>query len=131
MIEEDLEDTVFSVANEEDKNKIYDKVVTNLSQSEHEKHPPYKESAITILVDMGLNGGAALLILTPIILALLGLYVQTALYISWIIAIVLMFGIGLWVEESPVFAKKLKYGLYYAALALFILALVIILTSVL
>lgn len=131
MVEEDLEDSVFNVANEEDKKRMYDNVVVNLAQSEYEKHPSYKESAITILVDMGLNGGAALLILVPIILSWFGLYIQTALYLSWIVAVVLMFSIGLWVEESPVFVKKLKYGLYYAALALSILALVVILTSVL
>jgi hypothetical protein len=129
MVEEDLEDTVFSVVNDEDKQKIYDEVVANLAQSEHEKHPPYKESAATVLIDMGLNGGAALVILVPIMLSWLGLSIQTALYMSWIIAVVLMFGIGLWVEESPVLKKKLKYGLYYAALAFFILALVIALTS--
>jgi hypothetical protein len=131
MVKEDLEETVFSVTNDEDKQKMYDNVVANLAQSEHETHPPYKESATTILVDMGLNGGAALVILVPIILSWFGLFIQTALYLSWIIAVVLMFAIGLWVEESPVFAKKLKYGLYYAALALFILALVTILTSAL
>ncbi len=131
MVEEDLEDSVFNVANEEDKKKIYDNVVANLAQSEHEEHPPYKESAATILIDMGLNGGAALLVLVPIILSWFGLYIQTALYLSWIIAVVLMFIIGLWVEESPVFVKKLKYGLYYAALALFVLVLIIILTSLL
>ena len=131
MVEEDLEDSVFSLANEEDKKKIYDSVVVNLAQSQHEKHPPYKESATTILIDMGLNGGAALLILVPIILSWFGLYIQTALYLSWITAVVLLFIIGLWVEESPVFSKKLKYGLYYAALALFVLVLIIILTSAL
>jgi hypothetical protein len=131
MVQEDLEDSVFNVANEEEKHKIIDNVVANLAQSKHEKHPPYKESAATILIDMGLNGGAALLILMPIILSWFGLYIQTALYLSWITAVVLMFIIGLWVEESPVYAKKLKYGLYYAALALLILALVIFLTSVL
>ncbi len=131
MVEQDLEDSVFKVANEEDKKKIYENVVANLAQSEHEKHPPYKESATTILIDMGLNGGAALLILVPIILSWFGLYIQTALYLSWIVAVVLMFIIGLWVEESPVFAKKLRYGLYYAALALLILAFIIILTSAL
>lgn len=130
MVEQDLEDSVFNVVNDEDKKRIYDNVVTNLAKSEHENHPPYKDSATLILIDMGLNGGAALLILVPIILGLLGLYIQTALYLSWIIAIVLMFSIGLWVEESPVWAKKLKYGIYYAALALFILVLVIVLTSV-
>ena len=57
MVQEDLEDSVFNVANEEDKKKIYDNVVANLAQSEHEGHPPYKESANTILIDMGLNGG--------------------------------------------------------------------------
>lgn len=67
--------------------------------------------------------------MVPIILSWFGLYIQTALYLSWIIAVVLMFGIGLWVEESPVFTAKLKYGLYYAALALLILVLVIVLTS--
>ena len=131
MVKEDLEDSVFNVANEEDKKKIYDQVVANLAQSEHEEQPPYKESAATILIDMGLNGGAALLILVPIILSWFGLYIQTALYLSWIISIVLLFSIGLWVEESPVFAKKLKYGLYYAGLALFVLVLIIILTSAL
>lgn len=131
MVEEDLEDSVLNVADEEYKKKIYDNVVANLAQSKHEAHPPYKESVTTILIDMGLNGGAALLILVPIILSWFGLYIQTALYLSWIIAIVLMFATGLWVEESPVFAKKLRYGLYYAALALLILVLVIILTSAL
>jgi hypothetical protein len=131
LVEEELEDSILNVENEADKNQIIDIVVANLAQSEHESHPPYKESAKTILIDMGLNGGAALLILLPIILSWFGLYIQTALYASWIIAIVLMFIIGLWVEESPVFAKKLRYGLYYAALALFILVLIIILTSTL
>jgi Flp pilus assembly protein TadB len=130
MVEEDLEDSVFNVVNDEDKKKIIDAAVANLAKSEQEKHPPYKESATIILADMGLNGGAAFVILVPIILALFGLYVQTALYLSWTIAVALMFGIGLWVEESSVLAKKLKYGLYYAALALFILVLVIVLTSV-
>ncbi len=131
MVKEDLEDSVFNVVNEEDKKKICDNVVANLAQSHHEAHPARKESVATILIDMGLNGGAALLILVPIILSWFGLYIQTALYLSWFIAVVLMFSIGLWVEQSPVLAKKLKYGLYYAALALFILVLIIVLTTVL
>jgi hypothetical protein len=131
MVEEDLEDSVFNVADEADKKKLCDNVVTNLAQSAHEEHPPYKESVTTVLIDMGLNGGTALLILVPIILSWFGLYIQTALYLSWIIAVMLMFIIGLWVEESSVFLKKLKYGLYYAALALLILVIVIFLTSVL
>jgi hypothetical protein len=131
MVEEDLEDSVFSIVNDEDKNRLVEEVVAKLEVSEHKSHPPFKESATIILADMGLNGGAAFVILVPIILSLFGLYVQTALILSWIIAVALMFGIGLWVEESPIVAKKLKYGLYYAALALFILALVIILTSAL
>ena len=131
MVVEDLEDSVFNVANEQDKKKIYDDLVANLAQSQHESHPPYKESVATILIDMGLNGGAAFLILVPVILSWFGLYIQTALYLSWIIAIVLMFSIGLWVEESPVLAKKLRYGLYYAGLALFVLVLIFILTTLL
>jgi hypothetical protein len=131
MVEEDFEDSVFNVVNDEDKKKIIDNTVANLAKREHEKHPPYKESATIILADMGLNGGAAFVILVPIILALFGLYVQTALYLSWIIAVGLMFSIGLWVEESPIVTKKLKYGVYYAGLALFILFLVIVLTSAL
>jgi hypothetical protein len=59
MVKEDLEDSVFNAANEEDKKKIYDHVVANLAQSEHEEHPPYKESATTILIDMGLNWGGS------------------------------------------------------------------------
>ena len=129
MVQEDLEDSVFSVVNEEEKTRLVDNVVANLAQSGHEAHPPYKESAATVLIDMGLNVGAALVILVPIMLSSLGFYIQTALYTSWIIAVILMFCIGLWVEESPVWTKKLKYGIYYAALALFILALVIVLTS--
>jgi hypothetical protein len=131
MVEKDLDDSIFNMANEADKQKIYDSLVANLAQSEHEKHPPYKDSAITILTDMGLNGGAAILILVPIILSFFGvLNVQTALYAAWTIAVLLMFGIGLWVEDSPVIAKKLKYGLYYAGLALFILVLIIVITSI-
>jgi len=129
MVEEDLEDTVFNVVSDEDKQKLVDNVVTTLAQSEHESHPPYKESAATVLIDMGLNVGAALVILVPIMLYWFGLPIQTGLYWSWITSVVLMFCIGLWVEESPVAAKKLKYGLYYAALALFILVLVIGLTG--
>jgi hypothetical protein len=131
MVEEDLEDSVFNVVDDEEKKKLIDNVVSNLAQRKHEAHPPYKESAVTVLIDMGLNVGAALVILVPIMLYWFGLPIQTALYGSWIVSVVLMFCIGLWVEESPVPAKKLKYGLYYAALALFILALVITLTSVL
>jgi hypothetical protein len=129
MVEEDLEDSVFNVADKEEKKRIIDNVVANLAQSGNENHPPYKESAATGLIDMGLTVGAALVISVPIILSWFGLSIQTGLYLSWIIAVVLMFSIGLWVEESPVFAKKLKYGLYYSSLALFILALIIILTS--
>lgn len=129
MVEEDLEDSVFNVVDEGEKQKIVDNVVAKLALSGHEKHPPYKESAATVLIDMGLNVGAALVILVPIMLYWFGLPIQTGVYGSWIITVVLMFCIGLWVEESPVPAKKLKYGLYYAALALFILVLVLGLTS--
>jgi hypothetical protein len=129
MVEEDLEDSVFSVVSDEEKAKLVDNVVATLATSQHEGHPPYKASAATVLIDMGLNVGAALVILVPFMLYWVGLPVQTALYGSWIISVVLMFGIGLWVEESPVWAKKLKYGFYYAALALFILVLVIGLTA--
>ncbi len=131
MVQEDLEDSVFEVVDEANKKKLLDNVVANLAKSDHEPHPPNKESVATILIDMGLNVGAALVILVPIFLSWFGLYIQTALYLSWITAVVLMFVIGLWVEESPVVSKKLKYGLYYAALALLILVLVIILTSAL
>jgi hypothetical protein len=129
MVQEDFEDSVFNVVNDEEKKKIIDKVVVDLAQSEYDVHPPYKGSAATVLIDMGLNVGAALVILVPIMLSWLGLSIQTALYGSWIISVVLMFCIGLWVEESPVWVKKLKYGLYYAALALFILVLVVGLTA--
>jgi hypothetical protein len=129
MVEEDLEDSVFKVAGDVEKTRLIDNVVATLAQSKHEAHPPYKESAATVLIDMGLNVGAALVILVPIMLYWFGLPIHTALYGSWIISVVLMFCIGLWVEESPVWAKKLKYGLYYAALALFILVLVVGLTA--
>jgi hypothetical protein len=129
MVKEDLEDSVFNVVDEQEKTRFIDNVVASLAQGEHEAHPPYKESAATVLIDMGLNVGAALVILVPIMLYWFGLPIQTALYGSWIISVILMFFIGLWVEESPVPAKKLKYGIYYAALALFILVLVIGLTA--
>ncbi len=42
MVEEDLEDTVFNVANEEDKKKMYDNVVANLAQSDTRSTHPTK-----------------------------------------------------------------------------------------
>jgi hypothetical protein len=120
MIEEDLQDTYVDSLDAEDKKNIYDKIVTKLSAVETRERTPIKDDVITVVLDMGLNVGACLAIIIPLVLLRNVFGIGTLLNLSVVIAIALMFIIGAWTETRKNFAFKVRKGILYAVLGILI-----------
>jgi hypothetical protein len=122
MVEEDLEDTYVDLLNEDEKKSIYDKVVTSLAKAESKEKTSYKDDAITIFLDFCLNAGACLVIILPLILlrnvSTLGL--DVLVHVGMIIAILLLFFIGMWTETRKGLKIKVRKGIMYAILGVII-----------
>ena len=120
MVEEDLQDTYVDVLNEDEKKKIYENVVANLSKAESKEKVPIKDDIITIFLDMSLNLGACLVIIIPLLLLRNVLGIFQLLNLAVIIAVVLMFIIGVWTETRKGLLIKAWKGTLYSVLGIII-----------
>jgi hypothetical protein len=120
MVEEDLEDTYVNLLSEDQKKNIYENVVANLSKTESKEKIPIKDDLITIFLDMCLNLGACLVIVVPLILLRNVFGILQLLNLAVVIAIVLMFVIGVWTETRKGLLIKVRKGMIYAVLGVVI-----------
>ncbi len=127
MVEADLEDTHVNVLDEDEKKKLYEKIVANYSKAKSKEKVPTKDSVITIFLDMCLNLGACLVIIFPLILLRNVLAIPQLLNLAVVIAIVLMFIIGFWTETRKSLLVKARKGIIYALLGIFITVLTYVL----
>ena len=127
MVEADLEDSYVDLLDEDEKKNIYESVISKLSQSEKKQRVPIKNDLITIFLDFGLNLGACLVIVFPLLLLRNVLAVSELVTLAVIIAIFLMFIIGFWTETRKELFFKAKKGTMYAALGVIITVLTYIL----
>lgn len=127
MIEEDLEDTYVDLLADDEKNVLYEKVLANLSQPKSKEKSPIKDDIITIFLDMCLNLGACLVIIIPLILLQNVLAIPQLVNLAVVIAIVLMFFIGVWTETRKGVWIRARKGIIYAVLGIVITVLTYIL----
>jgi hypothetical protein len=120
MIAEDLEDSHVSVLNEDQKSSIQNNILDNLSSSTAKEKVPIKNDSITILLDMGLNLGACLIIILPLILLRNIIPLPDSLNIAVVTAVALLFIIGTWVETQKGWRFRLRKGALYAILGVII-----------
>ena len=120
MVEEDLQDTYVDLLSEDEKKTIYENVVTNLSKIESKEKVPIKDDIITIFLDLSLNLGACLVIVVPLILLSNVLGILQLLNLAVVIAIVLMFIIGVWTETRKGILIKARKGTIYSVLGIVI-----------
>jgi VIT1/CCC1 family predicted Fe2+/Mn2+ transporter len=120
MIAEDLEDSHVSILNDEQKAEIQNMVLSNLSENETKERVPLKDDFMTILLDMGLNLGASLVIMLPIILLRSVIALPESLNIAVITAVILLFLIGVWVETRKSWRFRIRTGTLYAVLGVVI-----------
>jgi membrane protein YdbS with pleckstrin-like domain len=95
-------------------------VLENLSNSTAKEKVPIKDDLITIIADMGLNLGACIVILLPLILLRNVIPLPDSLNIAVVTAVFLLFIIGLWVETQKGWRFKLRKGALYAVLGVII-----------
>ena len=127
MVEEDLQDTYIDVLSEDEKKTIYENVVANLSKAESKEKVPIKDDIITIILDMSLNLGACLVIIIPLLLLRNVLGILQLLNLAVIIAVILMFIIGVWTETRKGLLIKAWKGTLYSILGIIITLLTYIL----
>lgn len=120
MIAEDLEDGYVSILDNEQKSSVENMVFSRIASTAVKERVPVKDDLATIFLDMGLNVGACLVILLPLILLRNVVAVYDLVNFSFITAIVLMFIIGFWVETRKSWLYKVKKGGLYAMLGFLI-----------
>jgi hypothetical protein len=122
-VEDDLGDTIVGLMDEKDKEQVYQIVEKNVSGVDLGR-VSIKEDIVTILIAFGLVVGSSIIVMIPF---LLFSPVMTALRISNITGIFLLFFMGYWREEDKRIAKKLITGGFTALVALIITLVTIIL----
>ena len=127
MVEEDLQDTYVDLLNEDEKKTLYEKVIANLAKTEDKERVPVKDDFMTIFLDFCLNVSASLVIILPFVLLRNVMEVPQLLNLSFVIAIILMFIIGAWIETRKSRWLKVKKGISYAVLGVIIALLTFVL----
>ena len=116
LVEDDLGDTIVDLMDEKDKEQIYQIIEKNVSGVDLGR-VSMKEDIITVLIAFGLVVGSSIIVILPF---LLFSPVMTALVISNITGILLLFIMGYWREEDKRITKKLMTGGLTAFVALII-----------
>jgi hypothetical protein len=116
LVEDDLGDTIVDLMDEKDKEQIYQIIEKNASGVDLGK-VSMREDVITVLIAFGLVVGSSIIVILPF---LLFSPVMTALVISNITGILLLFIMGYWREEDKRITKKLMTGGLTAFVALII-----------
>jgi hypothetical protein len=116
LVEDHLGDTIVDLMDEKDKEQIYQIVEKNVSGIDLGR-VSMKEDIVTVLIAFGLVVGSSIIVMVPF---LLFSPVMTALVISNITGILLLFIMGYWREEDKRITKKLITGGLTAFVALII-----------
>jgi hypothetical protein len=116
IVEDHLGDTIVDLMDEKDKEQIYQIVEKNVSGINLGR-VSMKEDIVTVLIAFGLVVGSSIIVMVPF---LLFSPVMTALVISNITGILLLFIMGYWREEDKRITKKLITGGLTAFVALII-----------
>jgi len=120
MVRQDLQDTYVELLSNDEKESIYEKVVTNLAGTKSKAKISIKDDLITIFLDFCLNFGACLLILLPFFFLRNIIGVPQMLNLSVLSAVVLLFIIGVWFETRKSLFFKIRKGLSYSVLGIII-----------
>ena len=123
LVEDQLGDTIIDLMDEKDKEQIYQIVEKNVSGIDLGR-VSIKEDIVTVLIAFGLVVGSSVIVMLPF---LLFTPVMTALTISNITGIFLLFIMGFWREEDKRITKKLITGGLTAFVALIITIVTIVL----
>lgn len=123
LVEDDLGDTIVDLMNDEDKEQIYQIVERNVPGVDLGR-VSLKEDIITVLIAFGLVVGSSIIVILPF---LWFSPVMTALKISNITGILLLFIMGYWREEDKRISKKLITGGFTAFVALIITLVTVVL----
>jgi hypothetical protein len=123
MIKEDLQYTYINLLNEDEQEFLYEKIAGNLAEVEMKEKVPLKDDVITIFLDFCLNVGACLVIISPLVLLRNVVSIGMLVNLAVVIAIVLMFMIGVWAETRKSVLFKATKGATYAALGAIITVL--------
>jgi VIT1/CCC1 family predicted Fe2+/Mn2+ transporter len=121
LVEDSLGDTLVDLLDDEEKEQVY--------QIVHKRVPGIKlgsvsvrDDILTILIAFGLVVGSSIIVMVPFLVVH---PVMTALVVSNITGIILLFFMGYWREEEPAISRKLITGGVTAFVA-FIITLVTI-----
>jgi VIT1/CCC1 family predicted Fe2+/Mn2+ transporter len=123
LVEDDLGDTIVELMDEKDKEQIYQIIEKNVSGVDLGRVST-KEDIVTVLIAFGLVVGSSIIVILPF---LLFSPVMTALKISNITGILLLFIMGYWREEDKRISKKLVTGGFTALVALIITFVTVVL----
>ena len=116
LVKDHLGDTIVDLMEDKDKDQIYQIVEKNASRVDLGR-VSIKEDIVTVLMAFGLVVGSSIIVMIPF---LVFSPVMTALIISNITGILLLFVMGYWREEDKRIAKKLITGGLTAFVALII-----------
>ncbi|MDD1663674.1 MAG: hypothetical protein LUQ60_08035 [Methanomicrobiales archaeon] len=116
LVEDNLGDTLVDLLDDKEKEQIYQIVHTKVPGIELGK-VSLKDDAMTILIAFGLVVGSSIIVMIPFLVVN---DVMTALKISNITGIILLFFMGYWREEEPAVSRKLITGGVTALVALII-----------
>ncbi len=129
LIEQNLDETLVGELDNEEKERIYKKVLEKLPKTEAGK-VPLKDDAITVFLAFALVVGSAVLVLVPFFFVLdekSPSVILDALLVSNILGILLLFFMGYWREEEPRITKKIWTGSMTALIAVIITGFTIVL----
>jgi hypothetical protein len=116
LVEDNLGDTLVDLLDDKEKEQIYQIVHAKVPGIELGK-VSLKDDAMTILIAFGLVVGSSIIVMIPFLVVN---DVMTALKISNLTGIILLFFMGFWREEEPAVSKKLITGGVTALVALII-----------
>jgi hypothetical protein len=123
LVEDHLGDTLVDLMDEKDKEQIYQIIEKNVSGVDIGR-VSIKEDIVTVLIAFGLVVGSSIIVMVPF---LVFSPVMTALIISNITGILLLFIMGYWREEDKRITKKLITGGLTALVALIITIVTVVL----
>jgi VIT1/CCC1 family predicted Fe2+/Mn2+ transporter len=106
---------------------IYEEVLDKLSKAESKEKVPIKDDIITVFLDFCLNLGACLVVIVPFLLLQNLWGIRLSVYLSIVVAIILLFVIGVWTQTSKSLRLKLRRGIFYAVLGVIITILTLVL----
>jgi len=116
LVEDSLGDTLVDLLDDKEKEQVYQIVQKKVPGIDLGK-VTLKDDAMTILIAFGLVVGSSIIVMIPFLVIN---EVMTALVVSNITGIVLLFFMGYWREEEPAVSRKLITGGVTAFVALII-----------